>query len=85
MARIQLPPTLVEAIAGAMGEVSQIIALYPLDTIKVSWQAARPSSQSGTGVARCTRIGVESNRALELECWHVEQASVLVRHFVQVM
>lgn len=64
MARIQLPPTLVEAIAGAMGEVAQIIALYPLDTIKVSWQAARASSQTRTGVARSTCTALESIQAL---------------------
>jgi len=30
-----LPPSVVEAIAGAVGEVVQVAILYPLDTIKV--------------------------------------------------
>mmetsp|Transcript_2226 Transcript_2226/g.5697 ORF Transcript_2226/g.5697 Transcript_2226/m.5697 type:complete len:592 (+) Transcript_2226:140-1915(+) len=37
--RILLPPALVEAIAGAVGEVVQVAILYPLDTIKVRCQA----------------------------------------------
>lgn len=43
--RLKLPPTLVEAIAGAVGEVAQIVILYPLDTIKVRCQAAGKSAR----------------------------------------
>lgn len=33
--KIQLPAPAVDALAGALGEVAQILVLYPLDTVKV--------------------------------------------------
>lgn len=33
--RLLLPIALVDAISGAVGEVSQIVLLYPLETVKV--------------------------------------------------
>ncbi|GLI67172.1 hypothetical protein VaNZ11_011385 [Volvox africanus] len=36
----KLPVPLVDAVAGALGEVAQILVLYPLDTIKVRCQAS---------------------------------------------
>lgn len=74
MARIQLPPTLVEAIAGAMGEVSQIIALYPLDTIKVSWQAAGRAVKPVLVLRNELSLGFRANKFWESR-WHVDQAS----------
>lgn len=81
MARIQLPPTLVEAIAGAMGEVSQIIALYPLDTIKVSGQAAGRAVKPVLVLLDELALGFRANEFWESR-WHVEQASALVRHLL---
>ncbi|EFJ47173.1 hypothetical protein VOLCADRAFT_105233 [Volvox carteri f. nagariensis] len=37
---LKLPVPLVDAIAGALGEVAQILVLYPLDTVKVRCQAS---------------------------------------------
>ena len=34
-----LPPSLVDAFIGAIGEIGQLAVLYPLDTIKVSLYA----------------------------------------------
>ncbi|KAG2442226.1 hypothetical protein HYH02_009710 [Chlamydomonas schloesseri] len=38
--RVQLPAPAVDALAGALGEVAQILVLYPLDTVKVRCQAS---------------------------------------------
>lgn len=38
--KLRVNPTVVEAFAGAVGEVAQVAVLYPLDTIKVRCQAA---------------------------------------------
>eukprot|EP00878_Enallax_costatus_P023417 GHUV01024908.1.p1 GENE.GHUV01024908.1~~GHUV01024908.1.p1 ORF type:complete len:329 (+),score=115.82 GHUV01024908.1:267-1253(+) len=44
-ARVPLNSTVVEALAGAAGEVAQMALLYPLDTVKVRCQAASLSSR----------------------------------------
>ncbi|KAG2434716.1 hypothetical protein HXX76_007606 [Chlamydomonas incerta] len=38
--KLQLPAPAVDALAGALGEVAQILVLYPLDTVKVRCQAS---------------------------------------------
>lgn len=38
--KLKVNPTVVDAVAGAVGEVAQIAVLYPLDTVKVRCQAA---------------------------------------------
>lgn len=46
VASLPLSPTLIEGIAGAVGEVMQMVLLYPLDTIKVRCQALGQSSSA---------------------------------------
>lgn len=46
-APVKLPATAVDALAGAIGEVAQILVLYPLDTVKVR---ERVESERGPGL-----------------------------------
>jgi solute carrier family 25 S-adenosylmethionine transporter 26 len=46
LSNLQLSPTLIEGISGAIGEVIQMILLYPLDTVKVRCQALGSNSAS---------------------------------------
>lgn len=50
-ASLKLPPSLVEAFAGAVGEVVQVAVLYPLDTIKVGgwWPGVRDARLQARG------------------------------------
>jgi solute carrier family 25 S-adenosylmethionine transporter 26 len=43
---LQLSPTMIEGISGAIGEAIQMILLYPLDTVKVRCQALGANSAS---------------------------------------
>lgn len=53
LCRVRLNPTIVEAVAGAIGEVAQIAILYPLDTIKV-----RPALQASSARLCAGRVGM---------------------------
>ncbi|GFR50429.1 hypothetical protein Agub_g12649 [Astrephomene gubernaculifera] len=52
----KLPAPLIDALAGALGEVSQILVLYPLDTVKVRCQAS--GETAAVVVQRLLRRGV---------------------------
>ncbi|KXZ54726.1 hypothetical protein GPECTOR_4g794 [Gonium pectorale] len=53
---VKLPAPLVDAVAGALGEVAQILVLYPLDTVKVRCQAS--GETAAVVVRRLLRKGV---------------------------
>ena len=49
--RVKVPASVVEAMAGGLGEMAQILILYPLDTIKVCFLVApfaKPDCNSST-------------------------------------